>query len=283
MSEQRSSDLDITETLLALSLTPASKASGVRHVDDSRTSSEERSPIRPPAEIQPSTSISVLLDESPQLPDILSAQKCLVLLQDACNLHKFSRNVRQRELELVVERPERTRAAILGILNTKARLELCGAANFDVIHSVRRGWLGDKAVEDVHGYVYPQELLQLSKNAGAKLLQGLLEIPESMPYGDLYLAPESLDALNGCLGVLYDGIDALYRQENDVAGISRRDRVHVCLRPPGHHAAETSPCGFCWINNVHVAIAYAREKYGVQRAAILDIDRKIVKVVPDVN
>ncbi|ORY83603.1 histone deacetylase domain-containing protein, partial [Protomyces lactucae-debilis] len=189
-----------------------------------------------------------------------------VILQTACDLHKFSRPVRQRDLDSIVERPERTRAATIGILVALARLQHSQSPHFDVQHCSRRGWLGDHAVEAVHGYVYPQDLLKLSREAADRLARGELEVPEGYPSGDLYLGPASLDALNGCLGAVYDAIDALY------VSSSPYDRCHVCIRPPGHHAAETAPSGFCWLNNVHVAIAYARERYGVRRSVILDFD-----------
>jgi histone deacetylase HOS3 len=147
-----------------------------------------------------------------------------------------------------------------------ARLQESSLPHFDIKHCSRRGWLGDAAVEAVHGYVYPQELLKLSREAAEKLARGELEVPDGYPTGDLYLGPASLDALNGCLGATYDGIDAIFGPG------SSYDRCHVCIRPPGHHAAEIAPSGFCWLNNVHIAIAYAREQYGVRRAVILDFD-----------
>lgn len=191
-------------------------------------------------------------------------QDCLIVLQDACNLHKFSRQIRQKDLDSIVERPERTRAAILGIFLAQARLQAEARPHFDIHNSARQGWLGDQAVEKVHGSLYPQQLLEMSQSVGQALAQGKLEIPESFPYGDLYLGPESLSAINGCLGAVYDGMDALFTKGYKT--------THVCIRPPGHHAAEASPCGFCWINNVHIGIAYARQKYGVKRAVILDFD-----------
>lgn len=195
------------------------------------------------------------------------APSCLVIMQKACDHHKFSRKLRQRDLDNIVERPERTKAALLGILSAKALMELSGARAVDLKYCQREGAFTDKAVTDVHGSVYPQELLHMLQNAGDRLRNNQLEIPSALPTDDLYLAEKSQEALIGCLGALYDGIDNLF-------GVEHYLRVHVCLRPPGHHAGEDTPCGFCWINNVHVAIAYARQKYDVRRAAILDFDRK---------
>ena len=40
----------------------------------------------------------------------------------------------------------------------------------------------------------------------------------------------------------------------------------------GHHCAEREPSGFCWLNNVHIAIAHAAKEHGLTHAAILDFD-----------
>lgn len=65
-----------------------------------------------------------------------------------------------------------------------------------------------------------------------------------------------------------------------------KNRTAFCpIRPPGHHAGpsgvvtcENDPCGsmgFCLLNNVAIAAAYARSMYrhqGIRRVAILDFD-----------
>jgi len=43
-------------------------------------------------------------------------------------------------------------------------------------------------------------------------------------------------------------------------------------RPPGHHAEHNKGMGFCFFNNVAVAAAYAKQKYGLKRVAIVDFD-----------
>lgn len=40
----------------------------------------------------------------------------------------------------------------------------------------------------------------------------------------------------------------------------------------GHHCAEREPSGFCWLNNVHIAIAHAAKEHGLSHAVILDFD-----------
>jgi histone deacetylase HOS3 len=83
--------------------------------------------------------------------------------------------------------------------------------------------------------------------------------------GDLYLCSESLDAFQGALGGVCDGIDAVFDQ-------GPTTRAFVCIRPPGHHCSADFPSGFCWVNNVLVGISYAAMNHGLTHAAILDFD-----------
>jgi acetoin utilization deacetylase AcuC-like enzyme len=46
-----------------------------------------------------------------------------------------------------------------------------------------------------------------------------------------------------------------------------------CLvRPPGHHSSARRAMGFCLLNHVSVAAAYARARHGIERVAIVDFD-----------
>lgn len=47
----------------------------------------------------------------------------------------------------------------------------------------------------------------------------------------------------------------------------------LCVtRPPGHHAEYDKGMGFCFFNNIAIAAAYAKEKYQLERVAIVDFD-----------
>ena len=46
-----------------------------------------------------------------------------------------------------------------------------------------------------------------------------------------------------------------------------------CLvRPPGHHATRNAPMGFCFFNNIAIAVRHALEVHGIERVAIVDFD-----------
>lgn len=48
--------------------------------------------------------------------------------------------------------------------------------------------------------------------------------------------------------------------------------AYCLVRPPGHHALSNYGMGFCIFNNVVIAAKYAREKYNLDRIAIVDYD-----------
>jgi acetoin utilization deacetylase AcuC-like enzyme len=52
----------------------------------------------------------------------------------------------------------------------------------------------------------------------------------------------------------------------------RANNAFCAVRPCGHHATRARPMGFCIFNNIGVAAAYAVEKMGLERVAIIDFD-----------
>lgn len=61
------------------------------------------------------------------------------------------------------------------------------------------------------------------------------------------------------------------------------------IRPPGHHASPGSSWGFCWFNNIAVAVEKLRQKGAVNKVLIVDFDlhygdgtENIFKEVPEV-
>ncbi|KAF8624393.1 hypothetical protein AX15_005879 [Amanita polypyramis BW_CC] len=151
--------------------------------------------------------------------------------------------------------------------------------------------LNHPAVKYVHGGVdgdvYLENLVRWAKESLDKLAKGDFEIPEGLPQGDLYLCPQSLNAIQGALGTVCEAVDQVMAstQLDFVSKTEKEDsltqntvgrdsvqRAFVVIRPPGHHCGEDTPSGFCFVNNVAVAAAQAHLQHGIQRIVIFDID-----------
>lgn len=218
----------------------------------------------------------------------------MVILNDAVYGHRFSRPRTSRSaLSTIVERPERIRAGVLGIcmayvrlgerhcegaipLHPKLDVHALPSIPFRIHKTTRRLPLLSPAVTNVHGTKWMDELKTMCESAESRLAMGGKELqrrprsrgdeaaPERLHEGDLYLCSESLDAIEGALGAVCEGIDTVF-------GPGPR-RAFVGVRPPGHHCSASHPSGFCWVNNVHVGIMYGVLNHGLTHAAIIDFD-----------
>lgn len=214
-----------------------------------------------------------------------------VILHDACYGHRYSRlKTTKSTLSMIVERPERIRASVLGAATAYVRLggHHAGGGNaphpdltvaapppFKVRRTGRMLDITSTYVTNVHGTAWMTELKGMCDVAGARIAAGAKELertatstePEKpkLHEGDLYLSPESLNAFQGALGGVADAVDAVFSP-------THTQRAFVAVRPPGHHCSADHPSGFCWLNNVHVGIEYAAQTYGLTHAAILDFD-----------
>ncbi len=63
------------------------------------------------------------------------------------------------------------------------------------------------------------------------------------------------------------GLTAIDLIENGQA-----DNVFCLVRPPGHHAEEKTPFGFCFFNNCVIATRYWQNKYKRKRVLVFDFD-----------
>ncbi len=50
------------------------------------------------------------------------------------------------------------------------------------------------------------------------------------------------------------------------------ENAFCSVRPPGHHAERARAMGFCFFNNIAVAVAHALEEHGLERVAVVDFD-----------
>ncbi|KAK7420999.1 histone deacetylase [Neonectria magnoliae] len=218
----------------------------------------------------------------------------IVIIHDSVYGHRFSRPRTSRSaLSTIVERPERVKAAVLGVSMAYVRLggrhcegtypvhprlnvhNLPGIP-FRIRKTTRKLPIMSAAVTNVHGTKWMEELKMMCEAAESKLAMGGKELqrpemnrgttkpPEKFHEGDLYLCAESLDAMEGALGAVCEAVDAVFGPGPQ--------RAFVAVRPPGHHCSASYPSGFCWVNNVHVGIMHAVMNHGVTHAAIIDID-----------
>ncbi|KAH6611860.1 hypothetical protein C7974DRAFT_323721 [Boeremia exigua] len=221
----------------------------------------------------------------------------IVIVHDQCYGHRFSRpKTPKNMLSLIMERPERILASVLGIATAYVRLGGRHAEGRHPLHpdhspperipfAIRKTSrlvdITSPVVTNVHGTKWMEELKSLCVNAGTKLATTGRELTRDTPSapgqppkhefhsGDLYLCEESLNAFQGALGGVLDAVDAVFQGSAQGNGPSR---AFVCVRPPGHHCSADFPSGFCWLNNVHVGIEHAMMQYGLTHAAIIDFD-----------
>jgi histone deacetylase HOS3 len=223
----------------------------------------------------------------------------VVIVHDQCYGHRFARpRTPKADLSLIMERPERILACVLGIATAYVRLgERHADGNnpphphdnppervpFKIRKTTRSVDITSPVVTNVHGKKWMAELKCLCDNAERKLpstrkdrelARDASTVPgqpqkEELHTGDLYLCPESLNAFQGALGGVLDAVDAVFQGTSMGNGPSR---AFVCIRPPGHHCSADYPSGFCWLNNVHVGIEHAMMTYGLTHAAIIDFD-----------
>jgi len=81
---------------------------------------------------------------------------------------------------------------------------------------------------------------------------------------DVMMSPGTLEAAMRAVGGATTAVDAVMRQ-------SARN-AFVAARPPGHHARENAPMGFCFLNNAAIAARHAIAAHGAERVAIVDFD-----------
>lgn len=141
------------------------------------------------------------------------------------------------------ENPERLRA-------TMALLEEAG-----LIERLRRIDARDATADElalVHDPRYVAELERVAREGGG------------WADPDTLIMARSFDVARRVVGGTLAAVDAVLAGDVGAA---------FCLvRPPGHHSSARRAMGFCLLNHVAVAAAYARARHGIERVAIVDFD-----------
>ncbi len=114
-----------------------------------------------------------------------------------------------------------------------------------------------RAPIEVVALAHPMDYVEAIR--GASPAEGLVHID-----ADTSMSPGSFEAaLRGAGGAMH-AVDEVMNQ--------KASNAFVAIRPPGHHAETARPMGFCLFNNAAIAARYAQDRYGAERAAIVDFD-----------
>ncbi|MDA7429916.1 histone deacetylase family protein [Primorskyibacter aestuariivivens] len=82
--------------------------------------------------------------------------------------------------------------------------------------------------------------------------------------GDTWMSPGSLGAAWRGVGAVREAVDRV------IAGDA--GNAFCATRPPGHHAEQETPMGFCLFGNVAIGAKHALERHGLSRVAVVDFD-----------
>lgn len=116
-------------------------------------------------------------------------------------------------------------------------------------------------VEDRILFAHPQRYLDMIKAARPDASRGRIHLD-----GDTVMSPGSWEAALRAIGAGLRAVDEVMDEHSNI-------RNAFCqVRPCGHHAEAERAMGFCLFANIAIAGLYAREKYGVERVAVVDFD-----------
>jgi acetoin utilization deacetylase AcuC-like enzyme len=136
-----------------------------------------------------------------------------------------------------------------------ARLEAIRAAlsGFEALDRRSAPDCADADILLCHPQSYLDELVAAVPQAGQVALDA-----------DTHMSPGSLIAARRAVGANVAAVDAVLA--GDI------ENAFVACRPPGHHAEQSTPMGFCLFGNVAIAAKHALDRHGLQRVAIVDFD-----------
>ncbi|WP_415922294.1 histone deacetylase family protein [Tateyamaria sp. SN6-1] len=81
---------------------------------------------------------------------------------------------------------------------------------------------------------------------------------------ETFLSPTSYNAVWRAAGGAVKAVDMVL--------VGEAQNAFVAMRPPGHHAEQSLPMGFCIFGNVAIAAKHALDHHGLERVAIVDFD-----------
>jgi acetoin utilization deacetylase AcuC-like enzyme len=139
----------------------------------------------------------------------------------------------------------------------------------DRLHAVNEALRSSSLMEDLRCLQAPlAEANDLKRVHGADYVDQIFDGAPHEGYRrldpDTAMNPHSLTAARRAAGAGILAVDEV------MAG--RSQNAFCAVRPCGHHATQARSMGFCIFNNVGVAAAYALQKKGLERVAVIDFD-----------
>lgn len=246
--------------------------------------------------LPPSKSYAAILSQSLPLPLPLplpslprEGGRTAVYLTTTSLEHQFIRNELDRIY--IVERPERIKAVVLGVVNAwtflearskvilgdelgkgdslsgmMSRLELgqekkggiVGKGAFDILISNTKMEIDSPALQYIHSNLASS--LPPSSSYLAQIVTRARDSPSLIHIPPLYSEiPETLSQGDlylspGSESAILGSVGTVCQAVEEVCG-GIYETAFVVVRPPGHHCGENEPAGFCWVNNVLVGAA----------------------------
>jgi len=104
---------------------------------------------------------------------------------------------------------------------------------------------------------HPMSLVEAIRNANPS--EGMVRLD-----ADTSMSPGTFEAVMYAIGGATMAADEV---------MGRRAKNAFCaMRPPGHHAEQQRPMGFCFFNTAAITARHVQKKHGVERVAIVDFD-----------
>ncbi|XP_065353218.1 histone deacetylase 6 isoform X1 [Cloeon dipterum] len=119
-----------------------------------------------------------------------------------------------------------------------------------------------KASLDQLKKVHSESHVQRMQNTSLKSSGVLADMAQA--FNSIYLNKETFKCAELAAGCVVQAVDSVMTGKCRAAA--------AIVRPPGHHASASTPCGFCIFNNVAVAAQHALDTYNLERILLLDWD-----------
>ncbi|GMR36393.1 hypothetical protein PMAYCL1PPCAC_06588, partial [Pristionchus mayeri] len=134
------------------------------------------------------------------------------------------------------------------------RLKSCGLLDkANIIHS------RSASVEEIE-IVHTRDYIDQVKSICSKSIDEIEDYCKTVE--DVYMNERTYDLALLAAGCAIDATLSAFKEKSSSFAV---------VRPPGHHAFPSAPCGFCWFNNVAIAAKHARAA-GAERVLIMDWD-----------